>query len=754
MMPKRDLYLAASGIALMLTLNTTPSMAQSAASGSQVDGQKASAAAGSAGDDIVVTAQRREQRLQDAPVAVTALSASALDQLNVSDTRDLMTVVPSLQVSPVAASNSGNATFFLRGMGQQAATNGSEAAVGIYIDDFYYPSISGSVFDIVDLERIEVLRGPQGTLFGRNTIGGAIRYTTKRPKIGVWSGNLKGTIGTDDRYDLSGALNIPVGNFAAVNISGGHLEQGGYVHVQSGGKDVGGSKTDLVRLQVAIEPTSNLRIDLAGQYSEDDNDGIAYNNPGPFTPTPPTSGTGSAAYRYNLFATPRGLPLYNETYRSTCFYCQYGTLNREFSNTEYKSAQGTISWDLAPGFTLKSLTSWQEVFNRASNDQDSTPLPAFGGGITVTRTKAFTQEFQLNGKVFDDRLNFVSGLFYINQRDPDSLPERANVTAGVAQATTTLGYRYLKSYAGYIDANFELAPKLKLLAGYRYSEDHRDIQIVSVASGAQVASGSDVFRSNTYRGGLQYDWTPDIMTYVNIATGFRAGGYNPYMAAQNPPLTAFDPETATTYEAGARMQFLDRRITINPTVFYTDWKKIQIQALVPDSTGALVKVLGNAGTARSYGFELEWSAAVSDAFKLFGNFAYLNLRYTDIGRADGITINSEFPRAPSITFSLGGSHTARFASGAKIVSTLNYSFQDDQRSIAADADALVLPSYGLLNARIEYTAPSGDFSVSAFATNLMDKQYIIGGIRFSTVGAARWNVGRPREFGLSAKYKF
>ncbi|MBN8814310.1 MAG: TonB-dependent receptor [Sphingomonas sp.] len=749
----RRSMIAASVTALAAGIVVTPALAQTApAAPAANDTANAQDAAGA---DIVVTAQRRSQRLQDAPVAVTALSNEALDQFNISDTRDLMTVVPSLQVSPVAASNSGNATFFLRGMGQQAATNGSEAAVGIYIDDFYYPSISGSVFETVDLDRVEVLRGPQGTLFGRNTIGGAIRYTTRRAELGKWSGSIKGTIGTYDRYDLTGALNVPIGDFAALNVSGGHLQHGGYVKVQSGGKDVGGTNADLVRLQLAIEPTSRLRIDLAGQYSEDNNDGIAYNNPGPFTPVAPAAGAAAtAAWRYNLFATPRGLPLYNETYRSSCFYCQYGTLNREFSNTTYKSAQATVTWDLTNNFTLKSLTSWQDVYNRASNDQDSTPLPVFGGGITITKTKAFTQELQLNGKLFDDRLNFVSGLFYINQRDPDSLPGRANTTAGVPVVTTTLGFRFLKSYAAYIDANFALTDKLKLLGGYRYSEDHRDIRIKSVATGAAVASGSDVFKSNTYRAGLQYDWTSDIMTYVNVATGFRAGGYNPYMATQNPPLTAFEPETAITYEAGARMQFLNRRITINPTIFYTNWNKIQIQALQPDNTGTLVKVLSNAGTARSYGFELEWSASVSEAVRIFGTFAYLNLHYTDIGRADGITLNSDFQRAPPITFSLGGAHTLRLDSGAKIVSTINYSFQDDQRSIAADADALMLPAYGLLGGRIDFTDASGKFSIGLFGTNLLDKKYFIGGIRFSSVGAARWNVGRPREVGVSAKFKF
>lgn len=709
--------------------------------------------------DIVVTAQRREQRLQEAPVAVTALSSGALAQLNVTNTQDLMQVVPSLQVSTQTAGDSGgSATFFLRGMGQQRSGNGSEPAVGIYVDDFYYPSLSGTLFDVVDLASVEVLRGPQGTLFGRNTIGGAIRYTTRGAELGKFSGHLTGTLGNLARHEISGAVNIPIGDFAAFRVTAGHLERNGFVRIQTTGRRAGDTSTDLVRLQARIEPTSNIYADLSAQYSKFNLHGFEYNVPGPLTPVPPSAGqSATLPFIYNArIARARGLPLYTDAFKSTCYYCQYGTPFPEFSETKYKNALATIGWNITPEFTIKSLTGWQEVANRSSNDLDSSPAPIFQGGITLGKTNAFSQEIQVNGsRLIDGRLNFVAGGYYYNQRDPGLLPERPNFVLGNPSVPTPTT-RTVKSYAGFVDGSYKLADKLTLLGGFRYSEDHKTLS-VKTAAGAPIVSLAKTFKSNTYRGGLQYQWTPDIMTYANVSSGFRGGGFNPYSATQNPTVRAFDPEKAISYEAGARLQFLDRRITINPTVFYVNWSNIQVQSAAPNATtGQADIVLQNAGKARSYGFELEYTVGVSDHFRIFGNVAYLNLHYTDIGNASGITLNSDFQRAPPITFALGAAHTLELgSSGAKVVSTLNYSFQDDQKSTPTDADALLLRAYGLLNARIEFTPAGNRFSLAAFVTNITDQRYQIGGVNYySNVGAARYDLGSPREAGVTARVNF
>lgn len=707
--------------------------------------------------DIIITAQRREQRLQVAPVAVTALSSSALTDLNVQNAQSLMQVVPGLQVTTQSAGDGGgSATFFIRGQGQQRVGNGTEPAVGIYVDDFYYPSLYGSLFDIVDLSQVEVLRGPQGTLFGRNTIGGAIRYTTKRPELSTFSGHIEGTFGSFARRDFSGAFNIPLGDIAALHVTAGHLQRDGFVRIQATGQEAGRTETTLVRGQLRIEPASNFSIDLSSTYSKLKLDGQTYDVPGPLTPRPPApGGSPTLPFIYNVSVAPLlGLPLYTDAFKSTCFYCQYGTSTPEFSRTTYKNLFATAAWNVTPNFTIKSLTGYQDVRNRYQFDLDSTPLPVFGGTITHEYTKALSQELQLSGKLLDSRLNFVGGLYYYRER----------LNRGGDAPTILLGQplpltadqRNLNSYAAFIDATFKITDKFSLIGGYRYSEDHRTVTTVSVPSGTQLASAKATFPSNTFRAGAQYFWTPDVNTYFTLSTGFRAGGFNSFTATLANQLPAFGPEKATSYEFGTRIQFLNRRFTINPTLFYVDWDHIQVQAVsISPVNGDAVVTVQNAGKARSYGGEVEASASVTPSLRLFGNMALLNIRYTSIGNATGITLNSRFEHAPPLSYSVGAAYTLHLGGGNRLISTLNYSFQDKQASTPTDPTTLLLKGYGVLNARIELRSKGERFSLAGFVTNLTDEHYAIGGVNYyNDVGAARYDLGRPREFGVSARVGF
>jgi iron complex outermembrane receptor protein len=459
---------------LLVTTATVALGAGSAVSAAETGTQDVGepAAAGGADVDaaeIIVTANRREQRLQDVPIAVTALSSDALDQLNVRSTQDLMSVVPGLQVSTQSAGDGGgSATFFLRGMGQQRSGNGSEPAVGVYVDDFYYPTLSGALFKIVDLDQVEVLRGPQGTLFGRNTIGGAIRYTTRGARLGTFEGHVSGTIGNHDRYDISGAINVPIGDFAAIRVSGGHLQQDGFVRRQNDGGLSGKTETNLVRIQARIEPTSTTYLDIAGQWSRDKLDGFAYRLPGPVQPKP-----GTIPFIYNLVIAPlAGLPLYNDaSVRSRCYYCQPGTDSPEFSYTTNKNLLATAGWEISDSLAIKSLTGWQDIANKQSFDLDCSPLPLAGGIVRPSRTYAFSQELQLNGKLWEDRLNFVAGAFYYNQRQPLRYALAPLILLGAPAAPVPPEDRTVKSYAGFIDGSLKLTDSLTLLGGFRYSED-------------------------------------------------------------------------------------------------------------------------------------------------------------------------------------------------------------------------------------------------------------------------------------------
>ena len=703
--------------------------------------------------EIVVTAQKRSENLQETPVAVTALSADVLTQRNIVTTQDLMQVTPGLQVSTqTAGDGGGSATFFLRGMGQQRSANGSEPAVGIYIDDIYYPSLEGSIFSILDLEQIEVLRGPQGTLFGRNTIGGAIRYTTKKPSDD-FEASVTATGGSYGRNDITGTLNLPLGSLVDVRVTVGRLKSSGYVRQQDGAPDAGGVQTELGRVQVRVRPADNLLIDLTFQDSKQYVDGFAYNMPGPIVPGPLFPSW------WNLNPTHAG-NLYDNRFASQCTYCQAGTgANREFADTNTPSGTLIASWNVSEDLTVKSLTGWTRVKNEGYSDQDGSPLPifeAYGDGFD----SATSEELQINDKNFDGHFEWVGGLYYYHEHSksnsdssttqavPPPLPgiplQFVGVGTTVPAPVTSLT---TESYAAYVNGSYHLWDKFSLLGGFRFSEDDKH----DTSVGFPDESGS--FISKTWRYGAQYQWTDTLMTYATESTGFRAGGFNPPSTTTPTGFQAFQPEYDRSFEAGARMDFLDRRLRLNPTVFYNNWSGIQVQTVTPSPQGLLI-FLENAGRAHTYGFELEADAKVTQDLLLFGNASVLRAHYDSVGSANGITVSSHFQRAPLLTYAVGGTHTYDLPHEAKLRSTLNWSWEASQHSTPTDGDSLVLPSYGLLNARLEYAAAT-HWSIAALGTNLLNKTNYIGGVNYSAnVGSAHYDLGLPREWGISGRYSF
>lgn len=691
-----------------------------------------------------MTAQRRSESLQKTPIAVTAISASALERLNISTTEDLMQVTPSLQVSTQTAGNGGgSATFFLRGLGQQRSGNGSEPAVGVYVDDFYYPSLQGQIFNILDVQQVEVLRGPQGTLFGRNTIGGAIRYETQKP-TDTFGGYIIATGGSYDRRDLVGGVNIPLSDIASLRLTGGFLETDGYVKQVGSGKDDGGNIDELARAQLRIKPTSRVTIDLNLQYSRSYLDGFTYDQPGPVVNAP-----GTLPFVFNTIPPLGGRTPYNTaSAASTCFYCHAATNQQEFSNTRIVQATSVINWDITDNISLKSLTGFFRVDNTSYDDTDGSPLPIFENNAK-DNSHSVSQELQLNGRFFNNRLNLVSGLFYYHDLEGGVTDQ----TVLAAPQPPAEDQRDTTSYAGYFDGTFHLTDKLSLLGGFRYSDDEKSALDILISGGTR-ASNSGSFSSETGRAGVQYQWNSNIMTYATFSSGFRGGGFNLVNAGTTYTYEKFQPEDLYSYELGARMAFFDRRVHLNPTIFYTDYSNVQVQSAVPSPQGVLI-TLQNAASAHSYGAELEGDAQLNSNWNIFGNLALLNIQYDSIGDASGITVHSHFERAPKVTYSIGSSYKYPLANDADITGTIHWSWEDQQYSTPTDVDRLLLSSYGILNARLEWTLPGRHLSVAVFGTNLTNEEYYVGGVNYAAnVGTPHYDVGRPREGGVSVHYKF
>ncbi|NGY03317.1 TonB-dependent receptor [Solimonas terrae] len=707
-------------------------------------------------EEVIVTAQRRTQDLQKTPVAVTALSEKTLTERNIQSTQDLMQVAPSLQVSTeTAGPGGGSAVFFLRGMGQQRSGNGTEPAVGVYVDGVYYPSPQGAIFSILDLQQVEVLRGPQGTLFGRNTIGGAIRYTSKAPEFDD-NGYVQGTAGSYDRRDLVGAVNLAYQDLVAMRLSGGRLQRDGYVRQQDGGKDAGAQDDKVARAQIRFAPMQTLEVNLEGQYSRTLLDGLTYNQPGPIKPTPNT-----VPWYYNLTATGGLLyPPYDDRFASTCDYCQAGTNIREFAKSDGDGANMSVIWTGLDSVEVKSLTAWQRVDSNFALDLDGSPAPVYSAAAHL-QDEIYSQEFQFSGKAFDEKLDWVGGL-YGAQQTSDVLPGGTQLLFGVIPNDPAPLSRKTDTGAAFIDMTYELFDNAHVLGGYRISQDNKKATLYDKNSGDETEQERKKFTSNTGRVGLQYQWTSEIMSYATVSTGFRAGGFNldvntPLIftpALYQYTLAPYKPENVTSYEIGARSEFFGGLVRVNPTIFYAKWKDIQVQS-VNVNASALEIFVDNAASAHSEGLELEMQAVASRHLMFFGNLALLKMKYDAIGNATGITTDSRFMRAPKVTYTLGGRYQNDIEGWFQYVLSANWNWQDDQASSATDDDSLSLPSYGLLSMRLDLKSPNDVLEFSVFMTNVTDQTYYVGGANYaSSTGTARYDLGRPRETGVSLRYNF
>lgn len=698
-------------------------------------------------DDIVVTAERRSTNLQDTPIAVTAITAEQLQARGVQSVRGLENLVPGLSIgSQTNGPGANSATFWLRGLGQMRAGNGSEPSVPLYIDDFYYPGIAGNVLRAMDIAQVEVLRGPQGTLFGRNSLGGAVRYTTRRPQA-TFGGFLEGTYGSYDRQDLIGALNLPFGDKFAVRLTGATLETGGFVDHVADDEKGGSTKNTLFRIQAQYKPTDALSFNLAYEDSDSSSRGsTAY--------IPVISESGVLAARWN--ARPTNTPRFTQALASPCIYCNYGGLPvDDFDDARATHLRFTGEWDVSDQLTLKLLSGRSIIDDTWSNDLDGTP--AGGRQYSDSRVESQSHELQAQGDLFAGRLQYVAGVFYYDETYSATGGQFAPNAAGLIVESRSAYTNTRESLSAYTNLTYSLTPQLKVTGGLRVGTEDISIatqNLLPVAGAKDSGSLSETTTLPLVR--VQYDWSDDIMTYASVSRGARAGGFNIVPATAD--AIGFNSEAVTSYETGARMAFLGRRVTINPTVFYTDYQDMQINRQYtppPPAPPLPTSILENAGQAHIFGIELESAAFVTEHLRLQVAAAYMEGAFDELNPGVGVTLGSPLPRLPKWFYSVGAAYNIDHGSGAATRFNLDYGWRSAQYGSASDVDAVRLDAYGLLNGQVEYTSPDGRWKFAVFGTNLTDEEYLTGGLNLlSLVGILRYDMGRPRELGARLRYAY
>ncbi|OYY72170.1 MAG: TonB-dependent receptor [Sphingomonas sp. 28-63-12] len=730
------------------------------------------AAAATAEGDILVTARRQSERLQDVPIAVTAFSADALTSRSVDTLDQIAKYTPNIRFDGAAALSGGNynATVFIRGVGQNDFAIFSDPGVGFYVDDVYYARSIGSVLDAVDLESVQVLRGPQGTLFGKNTIGGAVLITTGQPDIHAFSGKVEAIYGSYNRIDVKGYVNIPlIADAVALRISGATINRDGYVRRLIDGGTEGNRNADSIRAKLRIEASSDLTIDIGGDYTRARENSapsklIAVANAPGITGTPFLT-------NYNRFiapglgiTAPNGLKTLNASFITDDPFTTYAT-GRNRNDLDLWGVQGVIRYRIGNA-EIKSVTAYRDLTAGFNRDGDNTPF-TFRETVNDDKQWQFSQELQLTGKAIDDRLTYVLGGYYFKEKASDiaradlalGLQPPAALTPPYTPAVFIKNYTDNYSYAFFGQASFEIVPGLNIEAGGRYNLDHKVFTSINTRQRDNVefinVTRAASWSSFTPHVGVNYKPTRDVLFYASYSKGFKQGGFNGRPLASPDEVTAYAPETLDSYEIGIKAELLDHLLTANLAGFHSIYKNIQLTVNQTPQN-----FVANAASGRINGFELELVARPVSWFSANASLGYLDARYTAIGQGLGptqvlpITLASKFVKTPELTVTAGAEVSHQFAAAGKLALRGDVTVYSEIYQDVANTPLITEPGYVLVNARLSYTLPGAAIQLSAFVTNLTNSLYLASGNASGAFGLAEVSYGRPREWGISASYRF
>ncbi|MBU3970214.1 MAG: TonB-dependent receptor [Alphaproteobacteria bacterium] len=696
-------------------------------------------------DDVVVSARRRDELLKDVPISVSAIGEERLEQTGASDITALQQQTPNATVQVARGSNS-TLISFIRGVGQQDPLWGFEPGVGLYVDDVYVARPQGAVLDIYDVQRIEVLRGPQGSLYGRNTVGGAVKYVTNRlsndPEL-----TLRGAYGSYNQIDLMAAGSIPLADNFRVGGAIASYQRDGYgTNINTGAEHY--NKDVLAgRLSAEWEPSDNISIRLAYDRVEDDSN--------------PRHG-----HREVAGATPAGAVL------PSVYDTNAGVGDNNSVMTEGASA--TIEIGLNDNWTFKSITAWRQGDTDTVIDFDNTPAPTLDIPAYYADDQ-LTQEFQF---LFDyDRIQGVAGFFYLDGHAEgafDTILGNAGIVIGTAGEVNT------ESWAGFADVNFDLTDRLHLGVGVRYTLDNKEGTVFRAnylgATRSPLLGGTvrppllvrtdytndKDFTQFTPRIALSYDLSDDMTTYASFSQGFKSGGFDMRGDAILTPDTVngYEPETVDSYEIGLKGA-LDR-LTFAASIFYNEYQDQQVTTQVPAVAG-IASFVDNVGSSTFYGAEFEGQLRILDS--LSANFAvgYLNSDFEEFLRYNLTTSMYEdisdlvvLQNAPEWTGYLGFTWMGDVG-GGELAVTPSLSYRGDYSQFEFPNPILDQQAYTLVDLSIVWTDPSDRFTLGLYGKNLTDEEYRVGGYNFpgalfdnSVIGY----YGPPQTVTASLQVKF
>jgi iron complex outermembrane recepter protein len=703
--------------------------------------------------EVVVTARKQEENLQSVPVSVTAVSGAEIQAKSAAGLADVLNSSANVSFNTETQNGPAAAVVFIRGIGQSDALLTNDPGVGVYLDGVYLGRMEGLNLETMDVQRVEILRGPQGTLFGRNTIGGAINVVSTQPDptaTGV-SGKTMLTGGDFHRIDGMASINVPVvQDQFAVYLAVSSRNQDGYGRSLVTGSDLGNVSNLSGRLSALWRPNETWEVSFNADGTRDHDHSAFYKLVEVDTQAP-------LIQLLNSLQPVR----YDNHFITNSYYTNYAPAYPNFADDELSGESLTITWHTGP-VDVKSITAYRHNITEYGQADDAIDPSTFPETEKINQHQ-ISQEFQFNGSSFGDALKWVAGLYYFNEKASDAtyfgVFPMLYPLAGLDIAVNKSLPIDNTSYAAYVQGTYALTSSLHLTLGGRESFDGKtdDVTYTSANLGTVIIPfTSKTLNTNDFtpRVGLEYQWSPTLMTYVSAAKGYKTGGFNGRAGVPD-EFNQYDPETVWTYEAGVRSDWLDRTLRINATAFYSRYSDIQVNVTAATTGGADASVVQNAAAATIEGGELEIDAVPIKGLKLSANVGLTDAFYTSIGPGVPFTTADRFQDTPKWVTSLTGQYAIQLSDYLVLTPRVDHVYRTTTYHEAVNTPASTQGSYGLLNARLTLESMQNRWSVAAFVTNLCGKEYFTGAIDVATsLGDAVVNPGPPREFGVTGTYRF
>ena len=725
-------------------------------------------------DEVVVTAQKRSQSVQDVPITISAFDADDIEALGITSSGDIAPFVSNLEIG--LPSGRGNQPLIsIRGVGLNDFNTNNSGPNGIYVDEVYISSPSAQTFAVFDLERIEVLKGPQGTLYGRNTTGGAINYIAAKPTDDL-SVTLRQSIASFSTYQTEGAVSGPLGDRVKGRLAFSANSSDGFSKNLLTGEDVNGAGDFAGRGIVTFDPTDKLSLRLTVQGGKVDTLPTEYRFLGA------TDGAGGVCTTPQIVAG-QCVDAYGYGGASDFYDGSYN--RREHLRVDSLGGSLRADYDFA-GATLTSITAYDTNDKLHPEDTDTGPLRLLEIDYGV-ESKTFTQELRLAGG--NDARHWLAGLYFLDEKldqdqsvfvflDLDTLLG-AGAGDGVSQIGRSINNQKTRSYAAFGQTDFAIAEDLRLTLGARYTSETKDFDAHGQIAFQGVGAGSgvmgpfaDIFAvkrdisDDAFSGRIALDWKPaeNTLVFGSVSTGYKSGGFNGGFLSSDPTeaiaqLNPIRPETVIAYEAGFKWDGLDNRLRVNGAVFYYDYTDLQVFNLipaVPGGTGFPVQVLDNAESATIEGAELEVIAQPTENLTLSANLGLLDAKVGHFvtGAGEDFTDN-RLALSPKLKFSGVANYRIPLASNGEINLQASASYRGDQFFDIRNDPLLQQEAYWLVDARIGYETPNGRWSVAAFGRNLTGEKYVNFAVNLtSTFGLLQQTVGAPRVGGVEVAYRY